>query len=434
MKSAAPIRWRLHASFFLFGLAQLLPWNLYMKSVPFFRTKLAGSHFADNMAGSMSSAFTTCNMIAMIVLVIFRVDEWAMSTSSRVVLGISGNALLILAMIGLCFVNVSDEKLFWMVISIVGMAGLFTSFMMKGLYGMLAKFPSTMTPALLSGQAAVGFIISSANLLSTFINRGKSADQIGTVIYFTVGVSIMLLAVSVYIWNYYRSPVFREYMGIAMIGDEENSSEKMHRAPFRMLLRVLKRLRWYALGIMMALAVTINIFATFITSPRVAFAKDSFMTEYDYLYGPVIFILYDIGDLLGRWLPAIPSVASSAKNLRFVEIFPWFRLVVLPLFFAISPLEIGGIGPKPEYLGREDFTYALLVFLFGFSNGYSNTLLLMHAPSVGVKKDPLMMSMSPTLCEKLERESCGSLMGLFLNFGLVIGSYSSFLWKFILKE
>jgi hypothetical protein len=209
----------------------------------------------------------------------------------------------------------------------------------------------------------------------------------------------------------------------------------VRRAPTAVVKGVFSRIRWFAVGILLTLGITISIVAAFLTSPRRFLGpNDGIIALY---YVPLIFIIYDAGDFLGRWLPAFSFLAGHPKSL-FVQISPWLRAIVfIPLFMFFAPVNIGRTIEESTgvfSLGTADLFYAFLSFTFGVSNGYCCTALLMHAPSLAISGQSTVTVDGTTINvdSKWERESCGSVMGLFLTTGLLLGSVSSFLWRSIL--
>lgn len=438
-EKSADVSWILYASFILFGMSQLLPWNIYIKSVPYFRACLADSLFAPSLGSSVSTCFTLSNFGAMVLLVIFRYDELLFSTGARVIIGIGGNALLMLLMAALTFFKLPNGILFSALLFLTAMAGIFTACLMKGLLAVTARFPPQLTPALLGGQATAGLLVSVANAATSF--KERSTDAIGPIVYFTVGSALLVAALLVFIAHCLRSPKFRWQAGF----DSSQSFDKkspLQRVSYATMIAVFWRIKWLALGLFITLAVTVSLFTLFITASRFPHRGDSSSSDYfSLLYVPVIFIIDDFADVIGRWIPAIPILAGTPRS-SFVLLLPWLRLLLLyPLFFLVAPVNVASRSMSPAYLvsfGFRDYLYGLSAFVFGITHGYCCTTLLMHAPTLSISKpssehrSTSTLNPSESLSDGKEKEACGALMGLFLNTGLVLGSLSTFIWRLIL--
>lgn len=404
-----------------------------MKSVPFFRERLAGATYASSVAGYMSSSYTTGNFLTMLILTLLRWDELVCSTPQRIIVGMTGNAVLMIIMAVITSMNrLGDNVMFGILMIFTTLSGALTALMMKGLFGMAARFPPNLTPGLLTGQAAAGLLVSTANVLTSVLGKeAHSADPIGTILYFSIGAAILCLSVTTFIANCRMSEYFRDRLGIS-----EDSSNLKSRIPNDIVKAVFCRIKWFAIGILMTLFVTISLFATFITSPRRNVPVDSWIATF---YVPIIFVIYDFGDVIGRWLPGISLFGLHPKS-RLICLAPWLRLVIfIPLFAFGAPVNIGGgtMPSTPSFtLGFSDLSYALLTFTFGMSTGYCCTTLLMHAPSLAISKHSFIAAPeegSPdNLSANHEPDACGALMALFLNIGLLLGALSSFIWQLIL--
>jgi equilibrative nucleoside transporter 1/2/3 len=427
-------------SFVLFGLAQLLPWNICIKSVPYFRAALGDYERAASISSWMSSSYTICNFSSMVMLVVLRWDELFLGTSSRIVIGMTGNAALMLLMAIVPLLNLSPALLFGVTVGLCGASGAVTACLIKGLFGMAARFPPDFTPPLMGGQAAAGLLVSAANLITTRAHEGPTQSPIGPVSYFITGATTLSLSGLVFAWNYFRNATFRGYLGIGQI-DSLTSGRLRRRAPYSLMLVVLKRIFWLAIGIFLALAVTVSLVAAFITSPRIPPTQITETPLWVSLYAPVIFLIYDVGDLIGRWLPAIDTLAFTPKA-PFVRWAPWLRFFLfVPLFVFIAPVSVsdGRTLPGDGGFGIRDILYAVVALLFGLTSGYCCTLVLMHAPALAVSQHTILPATDHQLeksppnqyDEGVQREACGALMGLFLNMGLLAGALSSFLWRFV---
>ncbi|PJF17528.1 hypothetical protein PSACC_02618 [Paramicrosporidium saccamoebae] len=415
-----------YASFILFGLAQLTPWNIYIKTVPYFRERLGDAPYAPLVSSYISSSFTIFNFLAMLILVVLRFDELFLNTPQRITIALTGNAALMLVMAIIISIDMSNNAIFGCIVGITAMAGGFTACMIKGMLGMTAGFPPALTPALLAGQAVAGLLSSIANIITKSAGS-KGQGTTGPIIYFLVGATVLASAQIVFILNCRHSPFFRHHLGLGT-----KVVQAVRRAPTAIVKDVFGRIRWFAFGILLVLGITISIFATFLTSPRRFLAPDDGMLALYYV--PLIFIIYDAGDFLGRWLPAFSLLAGHPKSL-FVQVSPWLRAVVfIPLFIFFAPVTIGRTVSDPTgvfSLGSADLFYAVLTFTFGVSNGYCCTALLMHAPSLAISGRSTLTVNDTTINveSRWEREACGSVMGLFLTTGLLLGSVSSFLWQ-----
>lgn len=110
------------------------------------------------------------------------------------------------------------------------------------------------------------------------------------------------------------------------------------------------------------------------------------------------FLLFNVGDWVGRTLPVFKSCQISSSHLLLG--LSLLRTLFIPLFLSLFKRI------------QSDFVFFISVLLFSISNGWLTSLVFMAAP----KKYPM---------EK--RPLVGSIMSFSLVIGLALGGISSFL-------
>ena len=168
------------------------------------------------------------------------------------------------------------------------------------------------------------------------------------------------------------------------------------------------KLHWLAISVALCFAVTM-VFPVFTAeihsvhqvppNARIPFSPPIFI--------PVAFLLWNLGDLLGRLAIAVPSL-SGIVHAHPVRIFllAVARLVFIPLYRLCNIHDRGATI-------ESDFYYLFIVQLFfGFSNGYVGSCCMMAAAY---------------WVDEGEKEAAGGFMSLMLVMGLTIGSLASFL-------
>jgi equilibrative nucleoside transporter 1/2/3 len=166
----------------------------------------------------------------------------------------------------------------------------------------------------------------------------------------------------------------------------------------------LKHLFWLAGAIFLTFAITMifPVFTTQIlsvrdpaTAPRL-FQPSSFI--------PLAFLVWNIGDLIGRVIPAVPSL-SLTSHPRTLFLLSISRILFIPLYLLCN---LQGKGAK---ISSDVFYLFIVQLLFGVSNGYIGSNCMMGFVEY-VNAD--------------EREAAGGFMSLCLVAGLTVGSFLSF--------
>lgn len=123
------------------------------------------------------------------------------------------------------------------------------------------------------------------------------------------------------------------------------------------------------------------------------------------------FLLFNIGDWIGRTLPIITCCqVYSSKALICISI---ARTLFVPLLFNCN-LEQQQQQQQQQLLVNSDILYFIVILIFAISNGWLTSLVFIAAPSrVSHDEKPLV----------------GSVISFFLVVGLALGGLSSFVFK-----
>lgn len=132
------------------------------------------------------------------------------------------------------------------------------------------------------------------------------------------------------------------------------------------------------------------------------------------VFSAVHFLVFNIGDFLGRYLCSIPRLLIwSARRLLSLSL---ARTLFIPVFLMCNIQR----GPSTGTSGfiSSDILYMLILLVFGITNGYLSSLFMMSAPSV---------EHNPYLRGRVEDvDVAATVASFFLIGGLVIGSFASF--------
>lgn len=136
------------------------------------------------------------------------------------------------------------------------------------------------------------------------------------------------------------------------------------------------------------------------------------------LFTAIHFLVFNIGDFLGRYICSFPIfIIWSAKKIPMLAA---ARTLFIPLFLMCNVQRGSSSVPSVPVISS-DFLFMLLLFLFGWSNGYVSSLCLMAAPS---------LEHNPRLKGRVEDvDVAATVVSFSLVGGLVIGSLASFAVK-----
>lgn len=170
-------------------------------------------------------------------------------------------------------------------------------------------------------------------------------------------------------------------------------------------MRLLARkLYWLAGGVFLVFAVTMffPVFTQRIFSVRPPTDLPAYLQPATFI--PLAFLFWNIGDLVGRMLTAVPAL-SLIHRPRIVFILAVLRIAWIGLYHLCNVRGQGAVV-------NSDIFYLIIVqMLFGLSNGYLGSMCMIGAGE---------------WVEPEEREAAGGFMSLCLVAGLAVGSLASF--------
>lgn len=416
--------------FILLGMATLYPWNAFLNAYDYFSFALKGSSWESSFMSYVASSYTWTMLIFMIAMVIFQVDQ-RFGVTSKSMAGLTVNFILLTAMTLLPLIDsvngrttLSPTVFFVILLFIVASTAIGTALAMKNFYTLISLFPPRYVPAFNAGQAIVGILVSCMAILSSLIGTGEKTPAVvlkSAVFYFGSSVLVLALTVAGFYW------LSKQEIYTAALENfkPEPASTKSNVTAFKNGTKLIWEL---AVGIMMTLTVTIAIITSYIPNAQ----STALSGVWPAIYLSVVFLIYSVGDVTGRWLPAFKAFTFRRRSRKPLAI-PWIRLIVFVPLFLMSNMRgpFTGFRSHLPTLIRSDWLYMVVIFFFGLTSGYASTLLMMSAPEQAERKYLELYSDLPDGVEEAKGTS-GTIIGLFINFGLVLGSMGSFLLRLIL--
>jgi len=423
------IRW-IH---FILGCSVLLPWNALITATPFFLSRLTHSAYRHTFPSYLSITFMISNFV-------FLGHATAVSKQSRpsrqTRMTIRGLAFLTLLLTISTFFDVAPGLFFAFVI----LNGIFQaalgSYLMTSVVAVASLFGPIALQAMMSGQAAVAVAVSGVQVASSalFLAGGTpdsiaanaisgSAEERAALLFFALSTAFLGLSalandwlVSMPTYKTLIAPLegkegaetgsIEERQALTSLGRTSNSEEKAR------ILRVAKSNVLYEVAVAYVFVVTLAVYP-----PITTLVQPTNPKFHPLLFSGVHFLVFNLGDFLGRYVCSIPSLLIwSARRLLVLSV---ARTLFIPLFLACNirlPSMPSEFPSSP--LISSDFLFFLILFLFGATNGYVSSLCLMSAPS---------LEHNPRLRGRREDVDVAATVATFcIVGGLVLGSMGSF--------
>jgi hypothetical protein len=141
---------RVYTIFYLLGMGQMLPWNVFINANAYFAARFDGSAFSLNFQNFFSLAFQVCNVIVVILASKF---NSMLSPRTRMLVPLVGNSFAFLVTTGMTvYKDIDPEPMFYITIATCVAAGTFMAVLQSGVFGLAAQFPQEYSQAVMGGQ------------------------------------------------------------------------------------------------------------------------------------------------------------------------------------------------------------------------------------------------------------------------------------------
>ena len=352
--------------------------------------------------------------------------------------GLVLSGIIFLVLTVMTKVYIDPSAFFGLVMFLVILSGSTTALLQSGVFAVAADFPHEHTGSVMSGQGLAGLAVSLSQILTLLASDpGESADpkslELSALLYFIVAVLVIIAALVAHIgmqnleyFRYFmrhgkrklpsatlavsdeREPMLAvQASAVSLISDYEQSS----------YLSIFKEVWPYAIAVGLTFTVTLGIFPGLVGNIE-SVNTESTSRIYNDMFVSFSFLLFNLGDLIGRW-SAGRKVILTARMLLPASL---CRLIFFPIFLFCNVILRDAAGNIIEnsvpLLIPSDWAYWFLMLVFAITNGYIASACMIIGPE--------------QVRSKADREKAGVIMINSLVIGLFLGSMTSFLLRFIL--
>ncbi|CAH6721756.1 nucleoside transporter Fun26p [[Candida] jaroonii] len=416
-------------TFTLVGIALLWPWNCFLSASAYYGERFANSTSLIKIYSStmMSVSTLTSTIFNYYLSQVQKGVNYNLRLNFGLILTIIVFIIMAFSCVSFLFIKMNDLAFFIVLMFMVFISSLATCYAQNGTMATVNVLGGIYANAVMVGQAIAGVLPSVALIISILLvgDKIKTEDKkyveknYGVFVYYITAslVSITSMA-SLYlintqkVQNQYRliDEVMEGRLSTESQGplvDEETPVQETH-VPFGLLWKKLKLIVmtiFFTFGITLIFPVFAStVESVHFDSPHKFFKKD--------IYIPFIYLIWNLGDLLGRIFCGTPNSRLLVKDPKKLIIYSLSRLIFIPLFLTcnIHPYTSSGYSSA---LINSDLWYIFLQLVFGLTNGILSTSSFM------VVRD---------FCDSdEEKEAAGGFTTVFLSIGLATGSLFSYL-------
>ncbi|ETN39611.1 uncharacterized protein HMPREF1541_05837 [Cyphellophora europaea CBS 101466] len=408
--------WVEYFVFLLLGVAMLWAWNMFLAAAPYFQSRFRSSKWILNhFQAAEVSVSTVTNLTSMIILTkLQKGASYPKRISSSLVLYTAIFAILALSTL----VKTGAGVYFGFLLLTIFATSLATGLIQNGLFAFTSGYGrSEYTQAIMTGQGVAGVLPPLVQIISVAAVHRKQGEgpeaaaqsPKSAFIYFLTATAISAISLLAFFYLVRRKR-HRDALhaatkttlngaseGDALTGGAGQGDTNSERASVPLMV-LFRKLSFLSVAVFLCFAITM-VFPVFTAITESVSGIDSAT------FIPLGFLMWNIGDLGGRLLLAVPKLSLTHYPFALFCI-SMARLIFIPLYFLCN------IKGRGAYVNSDFFYLVIVQLLFGLTNGYLGSSCMMGA-SEWVAPE--------------EREVAGGFMGMMLVSGLAVGSLLSFL-------
>lgn len=288
----------------------------------------------------------------------------------------------------------------------------------------------------MSGQAAIGVLVSVIQVISSVagVKSGARSSQEedeapvrAAFLFLSISTLFLALALMLHGWLV-TIPAYQVVVVSFEVASNDEEREGLvtgdpttgrsaKGTEKHQILNVAKLNASYNIAVTYTFLVTLAVFPVITSSIRsVHFPPTTLFTQ-PLLFTALHFLIFNIGDLIGRYLPLFRQLQVwSSRTLLIMSL---ARTLFIPIFLACNVAIPGSPASSPkDVIINSDILFLAILLLFGVTNGYIGSLVMMAAPSP--QHNPRLHG-RPNDVDIAATVAQFSLVG-----GLALGGFSSF--------
>lgn len=400
--------------FIILGITTLVPWNSFVTDTDYWMYKF---HNVTNPSQTertklqtffesyLTIASTLATVIATVAISLFG-RRFQQKSLINVPLSIVFVMFIVTTILAILDTDKVQYVFLGLTIITVTAISFSSAVFQAGLFGYTANFPSHCMHSMVTGQAVAGILITISQIITLTLNMNP---QWSGITFFSI--STIFIGIALVYYQFMNNDYTRHYTRLGASDEIDRSYSILENG--QELVETIKECWKLALSAIIIFTTTLSVFPSVCVLVLPQYPNTSFLTGRFFL-PMVVFLSYNISDLLGRILSSLAPFPRKSQNL----------LLGLAIIRSIIPMlilfcNVVVPGRTIPVLLSHDGLFGFLVALTGFTQGYifSSAMVLASVES------------TPT-----RRELTGFIMATCLGAGLALGSLTSTLIISILSH
>jgi equilibrative nucleoside transporter 1/2/3 len=412
--------WLEYGVFLLLGISMLWAWNMFLAAGPYFQHRFRENDWiSENFQAAELAVSTITNLGSMLILT--RMQAGA-SYPKRIISSLFINMAIFALLAASTVIDVGAKGYFAFLMLMVFATSLATGLCQNGIFAYVSGFGQPQyTQGIMTGQGVAGVLPCIAQIVSVLSVQSpkdvpppsegvpspgpapgpQPVKSSAALAYF---LTATIISVATLFAFSYLATRHRQTPPKLLTTDPDTADEPQPERKQVSMTVLFRKLFWLASAVFIVFAVTMlyPVFTQRIVSVCPPTDQPAYLQPASFI--PLAFLFWNIGDLVGRLLTAMPAL-SLIHRPQIVLLLAALRIAWIGLYHLCNVRGQGAVVDS-------DLFYLVVVqMLFGLTNGYLGSTCMIGAAE---------------WVDPEEREAAGGFMGLCLVAGLAVGSLASF--------
>lgn len=403
--------------YFIYGIAMLLPWNVFITASEYFARRFAGTPYEETFQNYFSTYSTITNLVTF-AFILWIQNRSSFKLNSFIPIFINTLVFGILAIT--VETDLGGPEYFWFIMVLIVLTGATSSFFQNSVFSEASQLPPIYLQAVLSGQGIAGVIVAISSILSaiagTTDNTPDEASISRSAFLYFLSAFIITTAALVGRVVVVKLPFYRRQMNIGSLIEEETEVTVEDEEPVK-VLDIVRKSSGLIFTVSYIFIITLMLFpsiTSLIKSVRNNPKERSRFFDDD-IFVAFHFLLFNVGDWVGRIMPI--SRYFQIFQVKYLSLLSFSRTVFIPLFLVCNVI-VSDTRSLPVII-NSDFLYFVLIWIFAVTNGWICSLAMMSAPQL------------KSIHSNAEKAMVGSVMSFSLIAGLALGGCLSFVARWM---